>query len=485
MNPAAPSDDRARLDARRQGLRRARHRGRRAHRRRPSRRSAPAFVDEVGAAGATVVVGHDMRDSSPGFAAAFARGATARGADVVVIGLCSTDESYFASGSMHAPAAMFTASHNPAAYNGIKFSRAGAQGISLDTGPRRDPRPRRRLPRATASPRSPRRRARSRRADVLADYAGLPPLARRPSRHPPAEDRRRRRQRHGRAHRPGRARRGSRPAGAAARDRAALLRARRHLPEPRGEPARAGEPRRPAARRGRARRRPRPRLRRRRRPLLRRRRARAARSTRRAVAAIVALREIARVRARRRESDVIVIHNLITSRFVPETIEAAGATPVRTRVGHSLIKDRMRETRCGLRRRALAPTTTSATSGAPTTACSRRCTCSPSSARRTAPLSELAARFTPYALSRRDQLDRRRRARRLHAHRRGVHRARRVRRARRAHGRRHHRRERAVLVVQRAALEHRAAAAPQRRGRRRRHDGARSATRCSPSSAPG
>ena len=75
-----------------------------------------------------------MRDSSPGFAAAFARGATRRGADVVAIGLCSTDESYFASGSMHAPAAMFTASHNPAAYNGIKFSRAGAQGISLDTG---------------------------------------------------------------------------------------------------------------------------------------------------------------------------------------------------------------------------------------------------------------------------------------------------------------------------------------------------------------
>ena len=114
-------------------------------------------------------------------------------------------------------------------------------------------------------------------ADVLADYAGLPALARRPLRHPPPQDRRRRRQRHGRAHRPRRARRGRRPAGAAARDRAALLRARRHLPEPRGEPARAGEPRRPAARGGRARRRPRPGLRRRRRPLLRGRRDRAAR----------------------------------------------------------------------------------------------------------------------------------------------------------------------------------------------------------------
>lgn len=95
---------------------------------------AAGFIDELGAAGQEVVVGHDMRDSSPVFASAFAAGARARGANVVSIGLCSTDESYFASGIMNAPAAMFTASHNPAAYNGIKFSRAGARGISLDTG---------------------------------------------------------------------------------------------------------------------------------------------------------------------------------------------------------------------------------------------------------------------------------------------------------------------------------------------------------------
>lgn len=93
-----------------------------------------AFVDEIGAAGQDVVVGHDMRDSSPGFAAAFARGVQARGGNVVAIGLCSTDESYYASGSLGAPAAMFTASHNPATYNGIKLSRAGARGISMDTG---------------------------------------------------------------------------------------------------------------------------------------------------------------------------------------------------------------------------------------------------------------------------------------------------------------------------------------------------------------
>ena len=95
---------------------------------------AAGFVDELGAAGKDVVVGHDMRDSSPEFADAFAAGAQARGANVVSIGLCSTDESYFASGVLGAPAAMFTASHNPAAYNGIKFSRAGARGISMDTG---------------------------------------------------------------------------------------------------------------------------------------------------------------------------------------------------------------------------------------------------------------------------------------------------------------------------------------------------------------
>ena len=92
------------------------------------------FADEVGTPGGSVVVGHDMRDSSPGFAAQFAAGVRDRGVSVVAIGLCSTDETYFASGHLDLPAAMFTASHNPATYNGIKFSRAGAQGISLATG---------------------------------------------------------------------------------------------------------------------------------------------------------------------------------------------------------------------------------------------------------------------------------------------------------------------------------------------------------------
>ena len=92
------------------------------------------FADELELEGKSMVVGHDMRDSSPEFASAFAAGANKRGASVVMIGLCSTDMTYFASGKLDLPAAMFTASHNPATYNGIKFSRSGARGISLDTG---------------------------------------------------------------------------------------------------------------------------------------------------------------------------------------------------------------------------------------------------------------------------------------------------------------------------------------------------------------
>ncbi|KZE94421.1 Phosphomannomutase/phosphoglucomutase [Agromyces sp. NDB4Y10] len=354
-----------------------------------------AFADEVGAAGGRIVVGHDMRDSSPGFAAAFSRGATARGADVVAIGLCSTDETYFASGSLDAPAAMFTASHNPAAYNGIKFSRAGAQGISLETGLAaiRD--------RAgdyldaggvppVASPGT------VRELDVLADYAahlrslvdlagvrplkvvvdagngmggltvpavlgdaaGLPALPLEmvplyfeldgtfPNHEANPLD----------------------PANLVDLQRAVVEHGadlglafdgdadRCFVVDERGE---AVDPS--------------------------------------AVAAIVALREIARVRALGEEQPT-VIHNLITSRFVPEAVEAAGGIAVRTRVGHSLIKDRMAETGAvfGGEHSAhyyfrdfwsadngmLAAMHLLAEFGG-----------------QQAPLSELAARFTPYALS--------------------------------------------------------------------------------------
>ncbi|NBH03674.1 phosphomannomutase/phosphoglucomutase [Amycolatopsis sp. SID8362] len=82
----------------------------------------------------SVVIGHDMRDSSPRLSAAFADGVTSQGLDVVSIGLASTDQLYFASGSLNLPGAMFTASHNPAKYNGIKLCRAGASPVGQDTG---------------------------------------------------------------------------------------------------------------------------------------------------------------------------------------------------------------------------------------------------------------------------------------------------------------------------------------------------------------
>jgi phosphomannomutase len=303
---------------------------------------AAGFVDEIGAAGSDVVVGHDMRDSSPEFARAFAVGAQARGANVVSIGLCSTDETYYASGNLDAPAVMFTASHNPATYNGMKFSRAGARGISLGTGLAaiRD--------RATdylnadgvtevEHPGS------FRDLDVLAGYAAklrsLVDLS------------------------------GIRPIrivvdagnGMGGMTVPAVLGDAAGLPalpieiipmyfeldgtfpnheanplEPKnlvdlqkavvehgadlglafdGDADRCfvvderGEAVNPSA-----------------------------------VAAIVALREITRVRALQPEGDIVVLHNLITSRVVEETIERAGAIAIRTNVGHSLIKDKMAET---------------------------------------------------------------------------------------------------------------------------------------------
>jgi len=301
---------------------------------------AAAFVDEIGAAGSEVVVGHDMRDSSPEFAAAFARGAQARGADVVSIGLCSTDESYFASGALQAPAAMFTASHNPATYNGIKLSRAGAQGLSMDTGLAaiRD-----RAAVYLAEGLEPVAEPGSyREQDVLADYAaylrGLVDLS------------------------------DIRPItivvdagnGMGGLTVPAVLGEAAGLPalpieivplyfELDGSfPNHEANPLEPANlvdlqaavvehgadlglafdgdadrcfvvdETGGA-------------------------VSPSAVAAIVALREIDRARAEDPDAEITVIHNLITSNIVPETIEAAGATAYRTRVGHSLIKAAMRE----------------------------------------------------------------------------------------------------------------------------------------------
>jgi phosphomannomutase len=125
-----------------------------------------AFVELTGSD--AVVVARDMRASSPGLAAAFAEGATGRGADVVDVGMGSTDYLYFASGWLDLPGAMFTASHNPAAWNGIKLCRAGAAPVGQDTGLREI---RGWLERGLPAPAAGRRPGRVVERDLLADYA--------------------------------------------------------------------------------------------------------------------------------------------------------------------------------------------------------------------------------------------------------------------------------------------------------------------------
>ena len=83
---------------------------------------------------ATVLIGEDMRPSSPELADAFSAGITSQGLDVVRIGLASTDMLYFAAGKFNLPGAMFTASHNPAQYNGIKLCLSGARPIGKESG---------------------------------------------------------------------------------------------------------------------------------------------------------------------------------------------------------------------------------------------------------------------------------------------------------------------------------------------------------------
>ena len=83
---------------------------------------------------ATIVVGEDMRPSSPLLADAFSDGANSQGMDVIRIGLASTDMLYFASGKLNLPGIMFTASHNPAQYNGMKLCKSGAIPIGQESG---------------------------------------------------------------------------------------------------------------------------------------------------------------------------------------------------------------------------------------------------------------------------------------------------------------------------------------------------------------
>ncbi len=91
-----------------------------------------AFADFVNAP--MVIVARDMRVTGESLAASFASGVTSRGVNVLDLGLASTDLVYFAAGKLDAPGAMFTASHNPAEYNGIKFCLSGARPVGIDTG---------------------------------------------------------------------------------------------------------------------------------------------------------------------------------------------------------------------------------------------------------------------------------------------------------------------------------------------------------------
>jgi phosphomannomutase len=97
-----------------------------------ARRIGMAFAGFVEAP--RLVTGRDMRTSSPDLVAAFIGGATAAGAEVIDVGLVSTDALYFASGLLDLPGAMFTASHNPSRYNGLKLCRSKASPIASDTG---------------------------------------------------------------------------------------------------------------------------------------------------------------------------------------------------------------------------------------------------------------------------------------------------------------------------------------------------------------
>ncbi|KWV32805.1 MULTISPECIES: phosphomannomutase/phosphoglucomutase [Micromonospora] len=91
-------------------------------------------LNESGEPGDAVLIAHDMRATGPGLAAAFAAGVRAEGRAVIELGLASTDMLYYASGALGLPGAMFTASHNPAQYNGIKMCRSGARPIGQDSG---------------------------------------------------------------------------------------------------------------------------------------------------------------------------------------------------------------------------------------------------------------------------------------------------------------------------------------------------------------
>ena len=309
----------------------------------------------------TVAVGRDMRISAPSMTAAVMEGAADGGADVLDLGMVGTEMVYYAVGELGLEGGIcVTASHNPKQYTGMKIVRRGALPVGGDSGLDdvrvRAPRP--------VSARST-RRGEIADAGRLAGIRRQGALVRRRRRDRAAARRRRRRERHGRRDAAAGAR-----APAAARRRPLLLRSRRHVPEPRAEPAATREPRVHRREDARGGRRPRRRVRRRRRPLLLRRRHRRVRPGR--------LRDGAarRDRSWRKNPGGTVLYDVRASWAVPRTIEARrrhrARQPRRPRVHQAPDAEGARASSPARCRR----TTTSATSPRPTRASFRSCSCS-------------------------------------------------------------------------------------------------------------
>ena len=394
-----------------------------------------------------------MRPSSPALSDAFARGAASQGADVVKIGLASTDQLYFASGHLNLPGAMFTASHNPAKYNGIKMCRAGAAPVGQDTGLSEI---RELAARELAEPGSvftpAERQGTVTEQDLLTAYAahlrslvdlteirplkvvvdagngmgghtvptvfhGLPidlvPMYFELDGSFPNHE-------------------------ANPLDPKNLVDLQKKVVETGADIGLAfdgdadrcfvvderGEPVSPSS-----------------------------------VTALVAVRELAK------HPGATIIHNLITSHAVPEIVREHGGVPVRTRVGHSFIKQEMAEHRRGLRRRALRALLLRGLLEGRHRHAGRDARAG--RARRAAAAAVRAdRRVRPLRRVRRDQL---RGGRPGRPHRRG---ARRLRRPARGRDRRPGRHDRGAarrgLVVQPAPVQHRAAAAPEHRGAQHR-----------------
>ncbi len=317
---------------------------------------------------------------------AFIRGATSRGADVVHAGLGSTDLLYYASGSLGLPGVMFTASHNPARYNGMKMCRAGAVPIGSDTGLDRDPRPGRRDAEVGRPRRRRRRRGTVSERDLLRGLRRPPAHAGGPVRHPAAArwwstratawavtpsrwcssglpDRADRRSTSSSTAtspttRPTRWSRTTcatcrRPCSTSGADIGLAFDGdadRCWVIDERGESVSPS-----------------------------------------AITALVAARELAK------HPGATIIHNLITSRGVPEIVAEHGGEPVRTRVGPLVHQGRDGQRPARSSAASTPRTTTSGTSGSPTPACWPRCTCWPRWASRTGRCRRSLADYARYA----------------------------------------------------------------------------------------